>query len=113
MPKNGSDAATTETSALERLKQKLNAAGVGRNRETRRAVEKSQQKKIGDKRALRQTGRDALFNFRAHGELHKVCKEAAAAKGMKLAEWMEMHLVAALEAEGRDTSFLRDTGLKF
>jgi hypothetical protein len=32
---------------------------------------------------------------------------------MRLAEWMEMHLVAALEAEGRDTGFLQDTGLKF
>jgi hypothetical protein len=34
MRKNGSDAATEETSALERLKQRLAAAGVGRDKDT-------------------------------------------------------------------------------
>ena len=106
------EAADAEKAKLEALKKKLFAAGAGRDAGTRRAVEKSQRKLVGDKRALRQTGRDALFNFRAHGDLHKACKAAAAAKGMKLAEWMEMHLVAALEAEGHDTGFLQDTGLK-
>lgn len=37
---------------------------------------------------------------------------AAKAKDVKLAEWVEEHLVAALEAEGRDISFLSDLGGK-
>lgn len=112
MAKSNSAAADAETSALDKLKAKLAEAGFGRDAGTRRSVEKAQHKKVGDRRALRQTGRDALFNFRAHGKLHEACKAAAAAKNIKLAEWMEMHLAAALEAEGHDTSFLQDIGLK-
>jgi predicted HicB family RNase H-like nuclease len=113
MPKNDQhQAADAEQSKLEALKRKLFAAGADRDAKKRRAVEKSQRKIVGDKRALRQTGRDALFNFRADGGLHNACKEAASAKGMKLAEWMEVHLVEALETEGRDTAFLQDTGSK-
>lgn len=64
-----------------------------------------------DGRSLRQTGRDGLFNFRSHPGLRDACMGAAKAKGMKLAEWMEFHLVAALESEDRDTSFLSEAPL--
>jgi hypothetical protein len=100
---NNADAATAR---LAKIKAEIEKAGGGRDAKTRRATEKKQHKAVGDRRALRHTGRDALFNFRAHGGLHAACKAAAAAKGLKLAEWMELHLVVALEAEGRDTSFV-------
>jgi hypothetical protein len=78
----------------------------------RKKAEGAQHKRVGDGRALRQTGRVDLFNFRAHPQLRDACKAAAEAKGMKLAEWMEFHLVAALEAEERDTSFLSNIGAR-
>lgn len=61
-----------------------------------------------DGRSLLQTGRDGLFNFRAHPGLREACMAAAKEKKMKLAEWMEFHLLAALESEGRDTSFMSE-----
>jgi hypothetical protein len=91
--------ADAETSKLRNLRDRLFKAGAGRDAKTRRTVEKAQHKKVGDRRALRATGRDQLFNFRARDGLHAECKTAASKKGLKLAEWMEMHLEAALEAE--------------
>ena len=91
--------ADAETSKLRNLRERLFKAGAGRDAKTRRTVEKAQHKKVGDRRALRATGRDQLFNFRARDGLHTECKAAAAKKNIKLAEWMEMHLEAALEAE--------------
>ena len=80
--------------------------------ERRKRAEGVQRRRVGDGRALRQTGRHGLFNFRAHPDLREACKAAAEAKGMKLAEWMETVLVAALEDEDRDTSFLSNLGGK-
>ena len=74
----------------------------------RAKAEAAQRRRVGDGRSLRQTGRDGLFNFRSHPGLREACMAAAKAKKMKLAEWMEFHLVAAMETEGRDTSFLSD-----
>ena len=100
MRKHGHDAeADAETSKLRKLRETLFRAGAGRDAKTRRSIEKAQHKKVGDRRALRTTGRDQLFNFRAREGLHAECKAAASKKGMKLAEWMEMHLEAALEVE--------------
>ena len=101
-----SDAADAATARLAKIKAEIEKAGGGRDAKTRRAAEKKQHKAVGDRRALRHTGRDALFNFRAHAGMHAACKAAAAAKGMNLGEWMEGHLIAALESEGRDTSFV-------
>ena len=78
--------------------------------EHRKKAETVQRRRVGDGRSLRQTGRDGLFNFRAHPQLRDACKVAADAKKMKLAEWMELHLIAALESEGQDTSFLDNMG---
>lgn len=78
--------------------------------ERRKKAETVQRRRVGDGRSLRQTGRDGLFNFRAHPGLRDACMAAAKAKGMKLAEWMEFHLIAALEAEEQDVSFLSDIG---
>jgi hypothetical protein len=101
-----SDTVETATARLAKIRAEIEKSGAGRDAKTRRAAEKKQQKAVGDRRALRQTGRDALFNFRAHPGMHPACKAAAAAKGLKLAEWMEAALIAKLEAEGRDTSFV-------
>lgn len=81
--------------------------------ERRKKAETVQRSRVGDGRSLRRTGRDGIFNVRAHPGLRDACKAAAEARNdMHLAEWVEEHLVAALEAEGRDISFLSDLGGK-
>lgn len=108
MLKNGQDAAAADaqTKRLAKLRAALDEAGATRGAKTRRVVENEQHKRVGKRHALRATGRQALFNFRAHPDMHKACMEAAKARQIKLAEWMQEHLAAALESEGRDTSFL-------
>lgn len=78
--------------------------------ERRKKAETVQRSRVGDGRSLRRTGREGIFNVRAHPGLRDACMAAAKAKGVKLAEWVEEHLVTALEAEGRDISFLSDIG---
>lgn len=80
--------------------------------ERRKKAETVQRSRVGDGRSLRRTGREGIFNVRAHPGLRNACMAAAKAKDVKLAEWVEEHLVAALEAEGRDISFLSDLGGK-
>ncbi len=87
---------------LEELRKKLKASGVGRGAASRRQVEKAQRKTIGDRRELRVTGRDQLFNFRCRLGLHEECKRAAEKREIKLCQWMEEHLEAALVAERDD-----------
>ncbi len=87
------------TANLANLRTKLMAEQAQRDAMTRRSVEKKQRKGVGDRRALRATGRDALFPFRARPGLQPRCKAAAKKRGMSLAAWMEEHLEAALSAE--------------
>ena len=103
MPKH-EDSAEARAARIALLRSGIDEA------DKRKKAEVFQRRRVGDGRALRQTGRDDLFNFRAHPGLRGACKAAAEAKGMKLAEWMEFHLVAALESEEQDTSFFANIG---
>lgn len=103
MAKHAEDTADARATRLALLRSGIEEA------DRRKKAETVQRRRVGDGRSLRQTGRDGLFNFRAHPGLREACMAAAKDKGMKLAEWMEFHLVAALEAEERDTSFLSET----
>ena len=76
----------------------------------RKKGEAAQRKGVGDGRSLRPNWRNGFFNVRAHPGLLEACKQAAKAKGMKLAEWVEFHMADALESEGHDTSFLTSGG---
>ena len=71
--------------------------------DTSRKGRKARHKTVSDSadgRSLRETGRTEQFNFKATPGLHKRAKEAAAHKGVRLAEWMERVINAALDAEG-------------
>jgi len=89
---------------LANLRAKLLKEGAQRDAGTRSKVQKVQRKTVGDRRALRATGRDALFPFRARSGLHARCKAAAKKRGMSLAAWMEEQLEAALAAEEKGAS---------
>lgn len=103
MAKHAEDTADARATRLALLRSGIEEA------DRRKKAETVQRRRVGDGRSLRQTGRDGLFNFRAHPGLREACMAAAKEKKMKLAEWMEFHLLAALESEGRDTSFMSDT----
>jgi glucose-6-phosphate-specific signal transduction histidine kinase len=106
----GEDHTTEVQKRLDAARAKLAALGGTRDAKTRREISKTLSKKAGDKRALRHTGRDHLFNFRCREGLHEICKAQAAKHGLKLAEWMENQLIAAIEADGIKLAFDKDTG---
>ena len=70
----------------------------GKKKSARREQEKKLEK-IVDKRMLRATGRTEIFSFRCSDELKEICKRVAKNQGLTIAEWMELTLRAAVEAE--------------
>jgi hypothetical protein len=88
--------------SLARARAKLAEHGVTRDPRSRRATEHKQRKGIGDRRELRATGRTALLTFRCREGLHDEVMKAAKAEGLKLAEWMERVLEAAIADQNKE-----------
>lgn len=102
MAKQNEDAATNAA-----LKARLMLLRSGVEEAARRKkAEAVQHKTSGDGRSLRPDWRTGFFNVRAHPSLRDACMAAAKAEGMKLAEWTEIILLAALNERGHDTTFM-------
>jgi hypothetical protein len=54
-----------------------------------------------DGRSLRATGRTEQFNFKCREGTKQLATEAAKARGMTIAEWMECAVALAIEHDGR------------
>lgn len=52
-----------------------------------------------DGRSSKATGRTSLFTFRCKQQLKADCQRVATARGMPLAQWMELALASAIDAE--------------
>jgi predicted HicB family RNase H-like nuclease len=68
----------------------------------RKAARKTRQKRLSastDGRSLRASGRTEQFNFRSSPGLKKSAQNAAAGRGITLAEWMEEAVEAKIAAE--------------
>jgi predicted HicB family RNase H-like nuclease len=55
-----------------------------------------------DGRCLKATGRTEQFNFKCREGTKRLATEAAKAKGISIAEWMERAVALAIEHDGGD-----------
>lgn len=72
----------------------------------RRGANRKRPSRTADGRSGRPDWRTGLFTIRAHPALRDACMAAAKSRDMCLAEWIEIHLLSALEAEGHDILFM-------
>jgi predicted HicB family RNase H-like nuclease len=90
-----------DAEAMAKARAKWQAKGKSKGSEVKeRKAREKQIRSAVDGRSLKVTGRTVQFNFRCREEIRAGVADAAKAEGIKIAEWLERAIEAALGAGG-------------